>query len=980
MNNNPFLYYVNQGLSVFPVALKSKASLVNWKRFQSELPTEDEILFWERQYPDANVAIVTGETSGLLVLDVDGEGGLESLKALGELPRTPTVKTGKGFHYYFKHPGFRVKNRTNLLPKIDIRGDGGCAIAPPSLHPNGARYSWIVGLDVPLADIPYALLEFIEQDGLILTHNDVDRSEEEFGGPDRAKLQSAMDAIPSEDREDWIKVGMALHHEFCGSDHGYVRWDDWSRTSAKYDPVDQERQWASFGSNNETAITSRTIYWLARKAGWQWAPNFDPPSTSIIPGSKELEGAHLTDLTMAGLTETFRRFGHEPSTAQMQGLRDLASHLEATANGTAEPLYYLSSLDPGVGKTQTIVHFTKALLNSAEHKHVGEIVLVGRLKEIDAFIENMDLDSTDYASITSDNDKPAGNPDPCKAQVLFATQQMLESRVKKHGHFAAISEFHYNGMPRHVRIWDEACLPARTLTINVTMIEAMTEEASRLNPPLYKSLDKLIADIKGAPNGGLLLIPDFAAHTDIHDALDIYRDDKRKVQLAVKDLWILSGRTAVVRQSGRNNTVVHYENTLPDDLKPIVICDASGRVRQTYPHWSNGRGDLVQLQTGTKDYSDLTVHVWRRAGSKDAWFHHYPVLFDGMINTIHGKPDDTKWLIIHHKRSKYFPINVPASIRERTRNPERLYFTHWLGEDYRATNQYKDIDHIILAGTLFYDDPTYESLARLSRGAASDEQIDPGLLREIRRGEHAHLILQALCRGSVRKSRGSGCHPCNAFIIAGPQSGIPQMLQNGSIFPAAKVVDWCPVTKEFPTKVKQAFDYLTQLLQGYGDSVTFAEAMRAIEVNNRGNFSSSIVDYPGFCDELAKKGIRVVRKRGRGGAFFTKEETGCMISEDPPFDCATVNDVMGSYNNSYREAVQHYQSVEQTETAPQDLSRFTSKKSKRPSCVAQGITENNQMCQKKVKRYSEYTKEEEDRVMEIWVAELEPQIRGRTGR
>ena len=69
---------------------------------------------WWRRWADANVAVATGEGSGIFVLDIDGDEGLASLKELetqnGELPRSVQCRTGGGGrHYYFKHPGCRVK-------------------------------------------------------------------------------------------------------------------------------------------------------------------------------------------------------------------------------------------------------------------------------------------------------------------------------------------------------------------------------------------------------------------------------------------------------------------------------------------------------------------------------------------------------------------------------------------------------------------------------------------------------------------------------------------------------------------------------------------------------------------------------------------------------------------------------------------------------------------------------------------------------
>lgn len=116
---------------------------------------------WWSAWPDANLGVATGQGSGLVVLDVDGAAGEASLGALvdaGALPLdvvdTPLVLTGRGLHLYLAHPGVPVGNRAMLRPNLDVRGDGGYVVAPPSLHANGAPYLWVPGRlpgDLPLA-------------------------------------------------------------------------------------------------------------------------------------------------------------------------------------------------------------------------------------------------------------------------------------------------------------------------------------------------------------------------------------------------------------------------------------------------------------------------------------------------------------------------------------------------------------------------------------------------------------------------------------------------------------------------------------------------------------------------------------------------------------------------------------------------------------------------------------------------------------
>jgi hypothetical protein len=110
---------------------------------------------------------VAGRLSGLVIVDVDPRhGGTETLEALardhGPLGSTLEAETGSGGrHLYFAHPGGVVRNRVGLAPGIDLRGDGGLVVAPPSVHPSGRLYRWRAGRapdDAALAPVPAWLL------------------------------------------------------------------------------------------------------------------------------------------------------------------------------------------------------------------------------------------------------------------------------------------------------------------------------------------------------------------------------------------------------------------------------------------------------------------------------------------------------------------------------------------------------------------------------------------------------------------------------------------------------------------------------------------------------------------------------------------------------------------------------------------------------------------------------------------------------
>jgi hypothetical protein len=145
------LDYLARGWSVVVVQPRGKRPIVRWQPFQQHPPSEEKLRAWLARHPDANLAIVTGEVSGLVVLDVDPRhGGIASLERWerdhGRLPPTVESQTGGGGrHLYFAHPGRELRNRVGLAPGLDLRGDGGVIVAPPSIHPSGGCYRWIPG-------------------------------------------------------------------------------------------------------------------------------------------------------------------------------------------------------------------------------------------------------------------------------------------------------------------------------------------------------------------------------------------------------------------------------------------------------------------------------------------------------------------------------------------------------------------------------------------------------------------------------------------------------------------------------------------------------------------------------------------------------------------------------------------------------------------------------------------------------------------
>ena len=144
------LSYIQKNISIIPVG-KDKKPLIKWQEFQNRIAKKEEVNQWFKDYPDMQVGIVTGKISNLIVVDID-KPDLD----VSWLPETSIVKTGSGgFHYYYSYVP-NVNNKARIKEFIDIRGDGGFVVAPPSENLKG-KYEIIKKL--PLAIFPKNLFD-----------------------------------------------------------------------------------------------------------------------------------------------------------------------------------------------------------------------------------------------------------------------------------------------------------------------------------------------------------------------------------------------------------------------------------------------------------------------------------------------------------------------------------------------------------------------------------------------------------------------------------------------------------------------------------------------------------------------------------------------------------------------------------------------------------------------------------------------------
>jgi hypothetical protein len=166
-NARAAMWYARRGLRVHPLRPASKLPRLNAWQDRATVDLATVRKYWS-QRPAAGVGIATGAESGVIVLDIDSRHhGDDTLAGLerdhGDLPATWRCLTaGGGLHLYWRYPGRRVGNRAAVWPGIDVRGDGGYVVAPPTVLDGGRHYAWEAGHgphELDLADMPSWLLD-----------------------------------------------------------------------------------------------------------------------------------------------------------------------------------------------------------------------------------------------------------------------------------------------------------------------------------------------------------------------------------------------------------------------------------------------------------------------------------------------------------------------------------------------------------------------------------------------------------------------------------------------------------------------------------------------------------------------------------------------------------------------------------------------------------------------------------------------------
>jgi hypothetical protein len=164
-------WYARHGWHVFAARERGKAPATEHGVHDATVSAGSIDRMWST--PLLNVAIACGQ-SALVVIDVDGPDGIAALAQLEveheALPSTCECTTARGRHLYYAHDhaARRIGNSASRLAEgVDVRGDGGYVLAPPSVHPDGHVYRWAAGRgphEIAVAPLPQWVIDALTID------------------------------------------------------------------------------------------------------------------------------------------------------------------------------------------------------------------------------------------------------------------------------------------------------------------------------------------------------------------------------------------------------------------------------------------------------------------------------------------------------------------------------------------------------------------------------------------------------------------------------------------------------------------------------------------------------------------------------------------------------------------------------------------------------------------------------------------------
>ncbi|MDD2230780.1 MAG: hypothetical protein PHY48_15445, partial [Candidatus Cloacimonetes bacterium] len=229
-----------------------------------------------------------------------------------------------------------------------------------------------------------------------------------------------------------------------------------------------------------------------------------------------MDGSTLSTQAFKNMMKAFSEWEHKPSEGIQEGLRSIQETLTLMLLGTAVSSYYLSTLDPGTGKSTAITSWLQAYLERADdYGNKGVLIGLDRLEEIERYTERGLIPQNSFAVLVSDSDERCkglnslglGGDNKGDALILFTTKAQIRLRSQSKL-FEEVSPLYYKGESRQVKIWDESLSIGQGVILNPSDLGKLLTVIRSVSVEMSDIIYRIIGEVGSCESGAIYTMPE----------------------------------------------------------------------------------------------------------------------------------------------------------------------------------------------------------------------------------------------------------------------------------------------------------------------------------------------------------------------------------------------------------------------------------------------------------------------------------------
>lgn len=562
----------------------------------------------------------------------------------------------------------------------------------------------------------------------------------------------------------------------------------------------------------------------------------------------------LTERAFSILVGNLNSYGNILSIKHKHALYELLMNYTKMIQGTTSGRLAFG-LDTGMGKTESVVALITAI-HELGLDHVSILVCQSKVEglcELKRKLMAMGVPEDRIGLIHSyrydpaiESNLPEGYASlPCTPKDDHRQFQLVtHNRVKGGGD---ISKFNtYRDEPRSLAIWDESLLVSDSLSITELELRkavhnfAADKELKADHAGLVKYLNESFAAIKAGFSQDSSV--NIRLETLEPDTMTLYKKMLGKYfgefKSVLTQLLDMSSQELKLLTTKDGQGVITYQIAVPKELNKVAILDASWWIRELERLDSSITSNTHFIHSHLKRYENVTIHQMQFSGSRSnltadmSGRAEQRKVSKELAAVIKAIPSNQAVLIFTYKRQgnrvdfvqtlkadlKQLGVDTDATV-DITRSNQietkpRINFLTWGSET--SLNEYSYCSSVILAGILHR---SHVDLAAAIAGQSDDLKSDiqhRDIIR-VHHSEIAHLMFQALSRGSCRKVNNGYAEPMKVWVI---HRGLHLRPLIETVMGGCKWLEWDEVDPVNAGVIDRTAQTILSFLDGVNDTVS----------------------------------------------------------------------------------------------------------------------------------------------------------------